>query len=183
VGFIADEFVSTGLSHDDYAGMHVQNRGTAERRLAAPTWAFNDSQLRELLVHFIERRAGFRNPRSGTHAERLARAKARLASRVPRMTTTLTDLCREYVAVKKRDRDARRRRLLEIEIENLDTQLRFIKKPEAIVAGVVFHYYRRGADSVETGLCLGMKPPHVRMILWRLNRLWDQMLDSPRGRA
>src|SRR5262245_31967605 len=74
VDFIAGELVSTGISHDDYHGMHVQNSGTAERRLPAPTWAFNDSQLRELIVTHLEHRAAIRTKQPGTQAERLARA-------------------------------------------------------------------------------------------------------------
>jgi hypothetical protein len=167
----------SGIAFSDFERMHAftPRAPGSGRRFQTPEWAHNDTKLRELLVFFLERRAGCRKPQTGTHAERLARAKARLAARKPGMVATLEKLCREYVAVKKEDPSSPRAKKLQEEIENLDTVLRFNNAPEAMVAGVVMHYYRLGSNSVETAAALGMKPPHVRVIVHRLNQVWEEM--------
>lgn len=60
---------------------------------------------------------------------------------------------------------------ISILIENRDTFIRESNNPTAgagIIARVVYLYYRAGLDSVGVGQELGLKPPHVRQILWRL---------------
>ena len=145
------------------------------RHKAIPSWAFNTAQLRELIVHFMERRVGHRTPQKGQQAERLQRAKAQLVATAPRLTDLLTNLCREYVEVKKQDPTDPRVRELEVEIANIDTQLLFINKAELLIAGVVFRSYRLGENSVEVGKAVGIKPTHVRMLLHRLNLMWNKL--------
>lgn len=71
----------------------------------------------------------------------------------------------------------KRSRELEIEIEGIDTYLRYTANGGAdTVAAIVYLYYRAGYDSVGVGAELGLKPPHVRQTLWRLHdtakKLW-----------
>jgi hypothetical protein len=67
------QWQSTGVSYEDYARMSVHQHKLAPwRRIETPSWAVNDSHLRELLVAFMEERAQFRAPTSGTLTERLA---------------------------------------------------------------------------------------------------------------
>jgi hypothetical protein len=141
-----------------------------DRRLPTPDWAMNDSKLRDVLVRFMELRAGFKRPRSGTPEERLARANKRRLARKPHLTETIGKLAREYVAVKKAGDDPARLKLLAIEIESIDTQLRFLGNEDKMVVGVVYRYYRLREDSVATGAALAMRPPHVRQVLWRLDK-------------
>lgn len=167
----------SGIAFEDFARMHsfTPRAPGSGRQKKTPEWAHNNTAFRGLLVYYVERRAGRRKPQTGTHAERLARAKARLAARRPGMIATLENLCHEYVAVKKEDPSSPRVKKLQEEIENLDTVLRFNNASDAMVAGVVMHYYRLGSNSVETAAALGMKPPHVRVILHRLNQVWEEM--------
>lgn len=56
-------------------------------------------------------------------------------------------------------------------IENRDTFIRESVNPTAgagIIARIVYLYYRVGLDSVGVAQECGLKPPHVRQILWRL---------------
>lgn len=64
-----------------------------------------------------------------------------------------------------------------IEIEGIDTYLRYTQTGGAgVVAAIVWLYYRVGMDSVGVGAELGLKPPHIRQTLWRLHetakKLW-----------
>jgi len=64
-------------------------------------------------------------------------------------------------------------RNVEMQIENLDTFLRVHRGGGAdIVAAMAYLYYRAGMDSVGVGAELGLKPPHVRTTLFRLNETW-----------
>ena len=85
-----------------------------------------------------------------------------------------------YVAAKQQpEPDRARLRKLEIEIEGLDTQIRIAYRVPRIAAAVVRYYYGLNMDSVSIAAELGVKPPAVRMILWRLRRTWEQM-QQPR---
>lgn len=74
-----------------------------------------------------------------------------------------------------------------IEIEGLDTLLRYTEKDggAATVAAVAWLYYRVGMDSVGVGSELGLKPPHVRQILFRLHetaeKLWPSQAEGNGG--
>jgi hypothetical protein len=171
VEFTSDGFHSTGISYDDYKGMSLMKRkAVTERRLPTPEWALNDTKLRDVMVAFIETRAGFRKLQNGTPQVRLSNANKRRLANKPRLVETLTKLCRDYAALKKSGKDPERLKQLGIEIESFDTQLRFLGKEDEMVAGVVYRYYRLKDNSVEVAAALGMKPPHVRQVLWRLDK-------------
>jgi hypothetical protein len=165
-------FDSHGLSYEDYAGMHMIDGApqAPQRRLDTPDWALNDSRMRDVIVRYTELRAQFRHPLTGTPEYRLQCAIKRRLDYKPDLTETLTHLAKRYVAVKKAGNDPALLKKLGIEIEGIDTQLRFLGKDHTLALGVIYHYYRCGSDSVETGAALEIKPPHVRQILWRLHK-------------
>lgn len=206
-----DGWITSGVAYEDYTRMSTQqHKPSGERRLPTPQWAVNDPMLRELLVAFMEERAGFRKRQNGPLMPRLERAKAAIIAQRPRMLATLDKLCSAYVQIKraggKYDEmpddvvldileniegkkplpcmaqaarqflEARDKRFLEIEIEGIDTYLRYTTNGGAdVVAAIVYLYYRAGLDSVGVGAELGLKPPHVRQTLWRLHDTWKQM--------
>ena len=99
---VAGEWESPRIDYSDYGRMSTQShKPSGERRLPTPTWAVNDEQLRELLVCFLEERAGFRKQQPGTLLERLERAKAAIINQRPRLIATLTKLCAEYTSIKR----------------------------------------------------------------------------------
>jgi hypothetical protein len=49
----------------------------------------------------------------------------------------------------------------------------------AIMSAVVYCYYRLGWDSTTIAEEFGIKPPHVRIVLYRLNQLADGRRRSP----
>jgi hypothetical protein len=200
----AEGWISSGIAFEDYTRFNTQtHKQSAERRLPTPDWAVNDSKLRKLLVTFMEERAGMRRAGSGTQQERLAHATELILGKRPRMVEVLKKLCNEYVTLKQlglkpESTDAewnaarqqpyiplfegearhvaeqKRRRELEIEIEGLDTYLRYTVNGGAdVIAAIVYLYYRAGLDSVGVGSELGLKPPHVRQTLWRLHDTWN----------
>ena len=68
------------------------------------------------------------------------------------------------------------RKKLEQEIENYDTQVRTagIEK----VAAAVYLYYRAALNSVGVAAETGMKPPHVRILLYRLQQVWEKRFND-----
>lgn len=167
VDFIGGEIKSTGLSFDDYSRMATQlHKLNASRRLAAPSWAYNDDQTCAVIVRSLEERALlFRRVQAGTNKERLDRAQRRLEQMRPELTARIDRLCARFVTAKSEGVDAP---AVGIQVEALDTQLRILPDVPKILAGIVYFYWRCGFNSVETGQQLGVKPPHVRQMLKRL---------------
>lgn len=178
-----DEWSSPGLSFDDYARCHVQNRKqSGVRRLPTPKWAFNFSMQRELLVAYLEKRAYLKYIPHGlnrlTLLQRLARAQAVLVRRRPMFVERITELCKEYVAMKNAGRPAGVLRKREIQIELLDTRLRMEFKDDGgagMIARIIHLYYSVSLDSVGTAQEMGIKPPHVRKILFELNKVAKEL--------
>lgn len=218
----ADGWESPGISWDDYGRMSTHShKQSGERRLPTPVWAVNDDLLQQVLVSFMEERAGYRKNQAGTLTARLARAVKAIIAHRPRQIATLTGLCKEYVQIKKLglspdttdaqwnaarkqpyltvadetkgllfeeearvDAENKRKRELEIQIEALDTYLRYTPDGGAgTIAAIVYLYYRAGLDSVGVGIELKLKPPHIRQILWRLYSTADRVLGPLQSKA
>lgn len=170
------EAESTGIDFSDYRRMGtIQHKLSGERRLPTPRWAVNDELLRLLLVCFLEERmlhtdsnhlwSYWKKVAEQPLESRLKIAQENLLKQRPRQSGTLDGLCQEFVQA-----DSSRRQQLQLQIQNLDTFLRYTEKDAglAIIASVVSLYYRYSADSVGVGIELNLKPPHVRQILSRL---------------
>lgn len=156
------------LAVSDFARCHVMRRKRQHaRRLPTPSWATNDAELRELLVRFIERRL-YSKPQAGTLKERLARAEEKIKSQVPRLQELLRQKIRNY----KKEQSPNRQREIKVEIQNLDTRLRIIRKgTAAVLAAIVYMYYRQGFNSVTVAEQLGVTSLMVRQTLFRMARL------------
>jgi hypothetical protein len=168
--FIGGEIKSPGVAFEDYARMSTRllAKLNCSRRLAAPAWAYNDDHLCAVLARSMEERANtWRRVQEGTNIERLTRAQQRLEKMRPELTARIDKMCKLFMAAKNDGLDDAAR-AYGIQVENLDTSLRILPDIPKILAGVVYYYWRVGFNSVETGQQLGIKPPHVRQILWRL---------------
>jgi hypothetical protein len=166
---------TTKISFEDYERMSTHShKPSGERRLPTPEWAANDALLREVLIVFMERRAGIPQDPQLPLLERLERAKRSIAVQRCRKSEALDKLCRGYVELKRQGASPDRMRALEIQIENLDTYLRTTRNAGGadVVAAIVYLYYRAMLDSVGVGGALQIKPVHVRAILYRLNEIW-----------
>src|SRR6267378_7693516 len=71
----ADDWESTGISFQDFGGMHIYRRKTQDRRLPTPPWAVNDEQLCAVVLLFAEERLYIRD-HTGTDQERMDRIAA-----------------------------------------------------------------------------------------------------------
>jgi hypothetical protein len=171
------DWESNGLGWNDVPNMHCSTHKLfPSRRSGAPEWAYQPAKLRELLVRYVEDRAhngNFRNV--GTLLERLKKAQEKLALRRPEMIERIDGLCKKYVAMKKCDGETQAVKDLAAVIRNLDTLICFESRVAEVVLGVVFFYWNCGADSVQVGQRLGIQPPHVRQILYKLGKTWKKM--------
>ena len=160
----------TGIAFDDYRSMSTRtHKPSGERRLPTPEWALNDARLREVIVTYLETRAQI-GTGTGTLRARLGRAMLALRCKKPYFECDLKNL-NGYYRHRKRQRV---KRSLQIEIEGLDTQIRIAENP-ALVCAIPYLYYRAQLDSVGVAEELGIKPPHVRMVLYRMNHIAKQL--------
>jgi hypothetical protein len=167
----------TGISFQDYAGMHVQNRPQSSKHKPAPEWALDDRKLLELVATQMEYRAlAFT---AGDPKERIANAQAALEEKRPMLEAQLDRLCAEYASVKKvtPSNEGRLIRLRTL-IQNTDTTLLILNRTAALMTAIVYLYWRARYDSVGVAEELRVRPPHVRTILCRLGQTWKRM-QSP----
>lgn len=155
-----------------------------------------------------EGRAAFEATEDALLKQRLEDAKSKIVTKRPAAMAVMDRLCAEYVEIKQKglnpnmtdaewnesktqpymcfaegearyQDEQKRLRHLEIEIEGIDTYLRYTENGGAdVVAAVVYLYYRTGLDSVGVGAELGLKPPHVRQTLWRLHQTAKRMVEA-----
>lgn len=191
------------VAFSDTHNMSVErHKQTQERRLPTPDWALNDVQLREVLVRYMERRAMFLKPQTGTLKHRLQRAEKAIAARSPELQAKLRSLVAEYVSLKKARckvghkvvKDGRckwrhavweptdRLRELEIDIQGIDTQLCIIRRGvAATVVAIVYRYYRLGYDSVTIAEQLGIVSATVHQVIWKMARLAEGSVARAQG--
>jgi hypothetical protein len=172
-------FRSTGIGWEDLQHMSVRNSRCDNRpkQAAMPEWARHDKLIGELAVSFLENRIRLQPIAGATLKERRDRAMKELAALRPHYNVTLTNCCQRYVELKNTNPRDKRLRKLEIQIENLDTQLLILDKSIGIIVSIIYMYWRANMDSVGVALALGIKPPHVRTILCRLQSLWEKLQD------
>src|SRR5579883_1598202 len=180
-----DEWSSPGLSYEDYERMYTHTRKLdSGRRYATPAWALNDLALREIITRYVEARVSSRNRQTiaavGNLNARLEAAQKLLAQRRPMLIATLDGLSKTYVAIKNSQQPyAARLRSLQVEIENLDTQLIVNDSLAAKLAGVIHLYFRMGFNSVATADELGLKPPHVRQMCYKMAKIAESLGYKP----
>lgn len=80
----------------------------------------------------------------------------------------MDDLCSEYVELLRSAADPVRLRKLSSLIGNVDSQIIFNRAPAAIVAGVVYAYFRRGLTSVGVAESVGLHAPALHQLLRRI---------------
>jgi len=183
VDFDADGAVSkSGIDFDSFSRMQTTKRKFGRDNV--PLWTRNQVTVRAVLVAYFEQRAfgpvERRRSQNGTEAARLRRACERLRARVPQMLDVMDGLIAEYMLLYRSGVDPNRQRKLKVEIESLDTQIRMAQEnAPAVILGILYQAYNVGQDSVGVGAMFGYKPPHIRMLLARLNKTWKQMQTEP----
>ncbi len=153
---------STRLSFSDYGRMHIAARGrssnTVHCRTGVPEWALDDEQTREVITRYLEYRNYLAPALDKTYEERLARVNEASARQFPAGMQLL--------------KSRLDRRVSDVEIMNADTKLVLEQRGfPALVSAVVYMSYRLNYDSVEVCKETGVKPPHVRILLYRLNKV------------
>jgi hypothetical protein len=180
------EWESSCLDFGDYGRMSTMLQKLEKgRRNERPDWAVNNVQLSKVIATYLENRAALDRSRRqpGTLAERIKRAQVAIKSQLPNKIEILDGLSKEYVELKRSPAaTCDRLRELEIQIEGLDTFIRTSQEDGGLllVVGVVQTYWKEGLNSVECAERLRIKPPHVRQIVWRLDKAWKKVSTEVR---
>ena len=152
------------ITFNDYSRMHVMSKRVHKYfRGAAPEWVINDHKFREVVVRYLEQRNYIAPQPHKSYEERLAAVDAAARKNyLPRYRALLDRLVNKSVSP--------------VEVQNVDTKIVLEERGfAAIVVAVAYGYYRRGLNSVELANELGMKPPHVRILLYRLRAVAHQI--------
>ena len=132
--------------------------------------------VREVLVFYLERRFCVRE-RMGTLQDRIARCRAKADFQLMRKRAKLQEMIESFRELSRLpETKPSALRLRELQIMNLDTDLFLAEKGYAeTAAAIIYLYYRLSWNSVSIAEELGVKPPHIRQILYRLNRAYEKM--------
>jgi len=163
-----------GLSFDDYSRAHqFGHKLFASRSSNPPSWAVNLRELSLLFARFLECRAGIHCPRIDTPERRIVYAQNKILRNTPMRVAALEKLVAERMA----STDEERRHVLEIQIRTLDGQLCVDQRGPALIAGVVWYFFRCGFSAPETSAALKgiLSPVGVRQMAHRLEQLWQKM--------
>jgi hypothetical protein len=168
------EWNSSGLSFDDAARCQTTHpKAFKGRRFKVPCWAVNDADLQAVIVRYLENRVFSRKARLKMCSSReplrarLQRAEEALRARIAGLEVVCSKLCADYVSLRQTGTPARLA-TLESLIEGTDTQIIFSRNPARIIAAVVYGYYRQGLHSVSVAAAVGLKPPAIRQILFKV---------------
>lgn len=173
----------TNISFSDYERMHLLRRvRTQSRRIETPSWVFNDSELRRVILAYCERRFSIRRKPGASDLQRLAAIRKRAGDEAKTLASRMERFLHEYRETRKRG-DARRLEILQVEIQNLDSSIMVLRRLPEVATGVIHFYYRLGYDSVLTGEELHMRPPAVRQMLWKIVRAANPPGPRARPRA
>ena len=170
----ADGYESTGLSFDDYSRCQISSHGSFESRpVTPPSWAVNLRELSLLLARFLELRAGIHAPRIDKPERRIVYAQNKILKATPKWIASLDKLIAERMA----STDPERRRVLETQIRSLDGRLVIDQRGPALIAGVIFYFFRCGYSAPETSAALKgiISNVAIRQMAFRLERLWKLM--------
>jgi hypothetical protein len=151
-----------------------QRKGWSHHRSGIPSWILNKETFFGVVVRYLEAKAFGAtkvkvNERCGL-PERLRRAEAVLKSQRAAKIQILQSLSKRHFEL-KRTGDPEHKKL-ECQLQNLDTQIRFLDRGHfALVSAVLYLSYRCGLDSVAVGLHLSMRPETVRQVCARCRRI------------
>jgi hypothetical protein len=173
-----DTWVGTGISFGDFNFIQTSTKKLfAARRFAVPDWAVNDAMLRKVICEAtIQRANGSKHWRASLpkdERERIRLAESLLVSRVPSLEKQIDGLCDEYCALRRTGADPVRQKKLEALISNVDSQLIVNRQPAAIIASIVYLYFRLGLSSVGVAEIIGLSAPAVRQQVYRIWQVAD----------
>jgi hypothetical protein len=154
------DFRSLGLSFHDYSGCHQKARLGSHMRGPAPEWALNDLLARTVVLRYLEGRMYLPFGDDLSVSERMARINAAIELRTKISEKTLDRLLDRQSTVATR------------EVQNVDSRIMVERHGVAsVVCAVIYFKYRLGWNSSEISKQLKflMKPPAIRILLWRLN--------------
>jgi hypothetical protein len=160
------------LDFRDGQRMHILRAGSTKpkRKTPTPEWTTRGELTQKVIVVYLEGRL-FLDACPGSLPERLARCREKAEAGLPRKRARLQRWIDEYRQLSRSPKaDTTDLRRLEQQISNTDTEIFVSAKLPEIVASTVYLYYRLGFDSCSVAESLGLKPPHCRQILYRLQK-------------
>jgi hypothetical protein len=170
---------TTGISFVDYSRMHVFARHVknVHWRKGTPEWTVNDQQMRNVILTFLERRYYITSlvPTGATDADRLARIETHAKFQAKARQKHLDDRLDAHRKALDEGAPAKRLRELELEAQNADSRAMFDRRPVELLNAVVYLSYRLGYNSTTVAEQLKMRAPAVRVLLYRLNYVADDI--------
>ncbi len=144
----------------------------------------NDKDLRRVVLTFCEGRFFVRPPAGATDDERLKAIDEKAKKMFPIKELDLDRLLKQFNELSQDpNADKEQLRRLAILVGNRDSVIQILKRGlPALATSVVVYSYRLGHDSTTVAEQLRLKPPMVRIWLYRMNRVAQGLpASTPHG--
>ena len=173
------------IAWSDKNFMHVERRRCSrDLKRSVPEWVFNNEMLRHVCLIYLERRFAIHAPTGASHTERLAAINKVAAAQKEQRMRVVDVRLDQFNLAKDRHTSSDRMKRLALVLQVEDTRAVVNSRIAAVILGVAYMSWRQRMKSTEVAEALGIKPPHVRIILYRLKRIHaDIQAGNPRGRA
>lgn len=129
----------------------------------------NDDRMKDVVLTFLERRIYLKRNESLSHADRISRIKDETKRHIQMKEATLELLLKRFNEGSNVAAAEEYLTGLKTEIQIVDSDIVLMKRGIVAVAfAVVHYYYKLGWNSSQIAEELGIKPPCVRVWLYRL---------------
>ncbi len=181
----------TGIDFSNLQHLHLRRVPDLRkgRRLAVPAWALSDSKLAEVLVLYLEQRFRVKDC-TGDLKARLQRCreaaklnaadtKARLERWIKNFRAVVNanyheaderTYTRLFLTTLRGESPAKLLAQIEKQVSNLDSDAWTTERAPEISLSILYLYFRMGFNSPAVSESLGIRPPHVRQIIFRASQ-------------
>ena len=135
--------------------------------------AFSDELLRQVILVYLEKRNHIDPTPEKSYAERLAAVREQSKQYYIPLKFRLINMQRNYHRACAMGAPQRVRDRLAALVQGVDTEIMNLERGvDKLVSAIAYSYYRMGDNSVQIAEQFGLRSPHVRMIIKRLNDTW-----------
>jgi len=159
------DFATPGISFQDLGKMSTFTRGrrSPRKNYATPVWVNSNELVQSVVCRYLEKRLYLPCGEGMPYKERIAKIQAAAEWRSKETEYLLDSMLNSKEPVPTR------------QIQNVDSQIVVARRGlAALVCAVVYFKYRLHYTSVQISAETGIRPPCVRIILWRLCRTYRE---------
>ena len=168
--------IDSGIAWSDFDRMHkVTTSAFHQRKNPTPAWTMTDDGLKAVVLRYLEERLYIRD-HSGSDEARMARIDGETRRLLPHKEEKLHAIMKRHYIEMQAGASEKRLNSLGIQITNRDSEIVLMRRGLVqVLVALVYHYYRLCWNSTDIANEFNVKPPFVRITMWRMNNIAHAM--------